>query len=89
MGALAHKLLPGAPFFAVLLYDRTGYYSSVVAMTEADVRRKTFERTKNLAALVACTVPFQGCWDGLVPDVSAPPEHKVSLRSLEREPTED
>jgi hypothetical protein len=89
MGPPAHKLLPGEPFFAVVLYDRTGYYSSVIARTEAEVRLRTGVRTKSLGSLVACTVPFHGHWAGQVPDVSTPPEYKADLRALERERSGD
>ena len=76
---------PGQAFFAVQLFDRAGYYSSVVAVTEADVKQKTAQRTAKLTVLVACTVPFAGRWSGSTPDVSAPPEVKEAVRALEHE----
>ena len=77
------RLRRGQPFFVVQIFDRAGYYSSILATTEVSAQQRTAERTTRLPSLVFCTVPFRGTWAGTIPDVSAPPEHKEATRALE------
>ena len=80
----ADGLTPGAPFFVVLMFDHDGYYSSVLAHSEAEVVARASARLAKLKSIVACSTPFQGKWQGLTPDITPPPEY--GLEALDRSP---
>jgi hypothetical protein len=76
----ADGLTPNEPFWVIGLYDKEGYYASVVAPTFEGVLAKAAARMdRNPTLTLAAQWPFQGTWapstlgDGVVPDVTPPP----------------
>jgi hypothetical protein len=75
-------LVEGQPFLVIQIFDHEGYHSSVVAVTEEEVRTRA--RLRVHKSFVAFTLPFPGTWDGSLPDVSMPMEWKEALASINR-----
>jgi hypothetical protein len=83
------KLVVGKEFFVILLYDKTGFYKSVVALSRDEVLAKTYKVSHALTkSLICCSLPFEGKWKenawGLVPDLSLPPDFKQALVEIDR-----
>ena len=63
-------LTVGSPFFVIQIFDHEGYFSSCLAASEEDVRRKvSFWKNQSF---VMFSVPFEGLWNGQMPIVTAP-----------------
>jgi hypothetical protein len=77
-------LVPGVPFFAVLLFDK-GYYAAVTSHDLGALRAAVTVRTARVKSLVACTVPFEGMWRGHLPDVTLPEAFEEELVTLNRQ----
>lgn len=70
----ADGLTPGERFFVTLLFDRNGFYTSVLAPTEADVMAKAARRMEAVKSINAQSPLYEGRWNGHVPDISMPEE---------------
>jgi hypothetical protein len=80
----ADGLVPGEAFLVVQLFDRSGYYSSVLGRTPLDLAREAAKRSMG-KYLVFCTMPFEGRWsDSGVPEVTMPPDFKEALAAINK-----
>lgn len=80
----ADGLTPGAPFYAVQIFDREGYHSSIVAPTEEEVCAKLARRLASTKGLQA-SPPFLGTWAKTnLPDVSLPVALKAEFAALDK-----
>jgi hypothetical protein len=84
MAQRADGLSVGHQFFVTLLYDKDGYYTSVVGLCKDSVVCKAYARTQKVPGLVACSLIFEGKWNGQTPDVSPPEDMKAALAPLEK-----
>jgi hypothetical protein len=74
------EMLPES--WAVQLFDREGYYATVIGPTRVDVCAAVDARTLR-APCVACSVPYEIPHPpGTVPDVSLPLDFRAALASL-------
>ena len=80
----ADGLAVGHQFFVTLLYDKEGYYTSVLGLSKDEVICKAYQRTQQIRGLVACSLIFEGKWNGSMPDITPPDDMKVALASLEK-----
>ncbi len=71
------------PFFASQLFDREGYYTTLIASSVEELRAAVAKRTAALKGLIACSLPFEGAWRGRTPDVTLPPEYKTELAVID------
>lgn len=69
---------------AVQIFDREGYYATVLAPTESAIRTAVAQRTARIASCVACSVPYPVEWTG-IPDVSLPADYRAELATVNRE----
>jgi len=69
---------------AVQLFDREGYYATVLA-SEADIRAAVSRRTARVTSCIACSIPYAVAHDrGGAPDVSLPDDFRSDLGPLDR-----
>ena len=75
----------------IQLFDREGYYSSVMAETDEGVHAAAEMKSSRVKGLVACSLPFLGKWDkpNTVMDVTLPPDFKEVLAEIDRPGAED
>lgn len=78
-------LVVGQPFYAVLVYDRTGFFGAVTGRTVQEAKERAARRSVN-KSLVACSVPFAGSWRRGMPDVGLPDDFKAELAAIEKTP---
>lgn len=81
----------GSNFYAILLFEHTGYYGSVCGISLEEVRQAAQARSSKAKSLVACSLPFEGKWiesefnQGLMMrDVSMPEDFHLALAHLDR-----
>ena len=70
---------------AVQVFDRDGYYTTILASGESEIRSAVAESSARVPSCVACSVPYQFEWASCVPDVSLPADYRVELASVDRE----
>jgi hypothetical protein len=80
-------LVVGEPFFVIQCFDREGYYTSQLATSEDDARKKISKMSPK-TVLVATSLPFPGTWSGVTPDITMPADFKEALSSVDR-PSQD
>jgi hypothetical protein len=70
--------------WAVQLFDRDGYYATVVEATRVDVCAVVDARTLRAVSCIACTMPYAiECEPGRAPDASLPELFREELRGLD------
>jgi hypothetical protein len=62
--------LPDTTFFVIQLFDKSGYFTSIMGNSIEEVKEKVSKKVKFIG--IACSLPFQGKWFGKIPDVSCP-----------------
>lgn len=70
---------------AVQLFDREGYYATVLADEVDAVHTAVAARTARVPSLVACSMPYRiGSGPG-APDVSLPADYRTELALINRD----
>ncbi len=82
-------LIIGQQFFATLLFDKDGYYTTIVGLCRDSVVSKAYHKTRAIKSLIACSTVFEGVWRDGIPDVSLPPDHQTELASIDKGCSED
>jgi hypothetical protein len=59
-------------FWVIQLFDKAGYYKSVLASSRAQAVELAKAKTNGSWQGMACSLPFMGQWEGNIPDVSCP-----------------
>lgn len=85
----ADGLVVGQPFRVLLLFDRHGFYASVLAPTDPELVGRAADRLRRVPGAIAASTPYAGTWNGSVPDVSMPSETRAALSSLRQSPSDD
>lgn len=80
-------LVVGEPFFVIQCFDREGYYTSLLAASEAGAREKV-AKISTKTTFVATSLPFPGTWSSDAPDITMPADFKAALSSVDR-PSQD
>jgi len=78
----ADGLTPGERFFVILLFDRGGFYTSILAPTESETMAKAAQRIEAVKSINAQSPLYEGRWDGHLPDISMPEEARVVCGAL-------
>lgn len=61
----------GDDFWVIQLFDKAGYYKSVLAASPDQAIMLMEVKYANWVG-VACSLPFQGKWEGKMPDITCP-----------------
>lgn len=70
----------GEPFFVIQVFDREGYYTSCVGLTQEVVQRAASLHFAKM--FVACSLPFLGRWANGLADVTLPFDFKEALATV-------
>ena len=84
---------PVDTFYVILMFDQEGYYSSVEAPTQPEVKAKATARLAGMpkTRILACSIPLEGTWSTSmagIRDVSMPPDFRPDLGRLDRPSTD-